>query len=237
VRNFSCQCGATVYFENTRCLNCAHAPGFDPARLQLLSPEKADGIHWHAGSGTLYRNCRNHLDHHVCNWLVDDDHTCCQACRLKPTIPDIVDKLASLKRWHAIESAKRCLHYSLFTLRLPVTGRDIDPEHGMSFRFLEDTPPPLNGEPATRQQVITGHSYSIITINLAEADPASREQMHEQLNESYRTLLGHFRHESGHYYWGPLVACSRWLAEFRELFWDERTDGRTGRERGHIACT
>jgi hypothetical protein len=31
------------------------------------------------------------------------------------------------------------------------------------------------------------------------------------LREPYRTLLGHFRHEVGHYYWDRLVFDSRWL--------------------------
>ncbi|MGK9518001.1 putative zinc-binding metallopeptidase, partial [Salmonella enterica subsp. enterica] len=38
----------------------------------------------------------------------------------------------------------------------------------------------------------------------------------------YRTLLGHFRHEVGHYYWDRLIANSHWLAAFRSLFGDER---------------
>jgi hypothetical protein len=44
------------------------------------------------------------------------------------------------------------------------------------------------------------------------------------MKESYRTLLGHFRHESGHYYWDRLVRDSYRLEEFRELFGDERLD-------------
>src|SRR5690606_7148219 len=72
--------------------------------------------------------------------------------------------------------------------------------------------------------VMTGHANGVITINIAEADPAYREQMREKLREPYRTLLGHFRHESGHYYFDRLIVPSTWLEPFRELFGDERQD-------------
>jgi hypothetical protein len=44
------------------------------------------------------------------------------------------------------------------------------------------------------------------------------------MHERYRTLLGHFRHESGHYYFDRLVVDSEWIDEFRALFGDERQD-------------
>jgi hypothetical protein len=64
----------------------------------------------------------------------------------------------------------------------------------------------------------------LITINFAEADDAIREQRRANLQEAYRTLLGHFRHESGHYYWDRLIATSAHLESFRELFGDEQQD-------------
>jgi hypothetical protein len=72
--------------------------------------------------------------------------------------------------------------------------------------------------------VFTGHDNGLITINLAEADDAERERRRHQMGEPYRTLLGHFRHEIAHYYWARLVAKSPSLAQFRELFGDERRD-------------
>ena len=64
----------------------------------------------------------------------------------------------------------------------------------------------------------------VITINIEEADPGTRERMRENMNEGYRTLLGHFRHEIAHYYWDILVRDTQWADRFRALFGDERAD-------------
>ncbi len=73
---------------------------------------------------------------------------------------------------------------------------------------------------------MTGHMNGRITLNIAEADDAHREHMRSAMGEPYRTLLGHFRHESGHYYFERLVADTHWLNAFRERFGDEATDYR-----------
>jgi hypothetical protein len=91
-----------------------------------------------------------------------------------------------------------------------------DPDNGLAFDFLRPVP---EGPP-----VMTGHSEGIITLNVEEADDAVRERNRLNLNEPYRTLLGHFRHEVGHYYWDRLIAGSPLLAEFRDLFGDETED-------------
>ena len=44
------------------------------------------------------------------------------------------------------------------------------------------------------------------------------------IRDRYRTLLGHLRHEVGHYYWDRLIAGTPLLAGFRELFGDETQD-------------
>jgi hypothetical protein len=44
------------------------------------------------------------------------------------------------------------------------------------------------------------------------------------MNEPYRTILGHFRHEIGHYFWYQLIANTEKLEQFRQLFGDERND-------------
>ena len=81
----------------------------------------------------------------------------------------------------------------------------------LRFKFIADVP----GQPPT----LTGHLNGLITINIAEADDAERErQAGPNLHEPYRTLLGHLRHEVAHYYWDRLIANSKWLARFRELF-------------------
>jgi hypothetical protein len=71
---------------------------------------------------------------------------------------------------------------------------------------------------------MTGHADGLITINLAEADDAERERRRHEMREPYRTLLGHFRHEIGHYYWDRLIANSAHLDEFRRVFGDEQRD-------------
>lgn len=119
-----------------------------------------------------------------------------------------------LVRWQIIERAKKRLIYSLLRLNLPLATRNEDNVHGLSFRFLSETLAPA--------PVLTGHAAGIITIALAEADDAAREYRRTQLNEPYRTLLGHFRHETGHHYWDILVSQGPQLEAFRSLFGDER---------------
>ena len=91
-----------------------------------------------------------------------------------------------------------------------------DPQRGLAFDFLRS--------PANGPRVLTGHEDGIITLNVEEADDVKREQIRTSMHEPYRTLVGHFRHEVGHYYWDRLVAKTHWLDEFRALFGDERTD-------------
>ncbi len=72
--------------------------------------------------------------------------------------------------------------------------------------------------------MLTGHANGLITISLAEANDSERERQRREMGEPYRTLLGHFRHEIAHYYWGRLVKDPPILDEFRGLFGDERQD-------------
>ena len=51
---------------------------------------------------------------------------------------------------------------------------------------------------------MTGHDNGLVTIALAEADDTCREQSRSPCT-TYRTLLRHFRHETGHYFWDRLV--------------------------------
>jgi hypothetical protein len=95
-----------------------------------------------------------------------------------------------------------------------------DARQGLEFRFLADSVT-VNSD---RSRVLTGHDNGVITINVAEADDVYREAQRLRQHEPYRTLLGHFRHETGHYYWDQLIANSDRLEEFRTLFGDERQD-------------
>jgi hypothetical protein len=71
---------------------------------------------------------------------------------------------------------------------------------------------------------MTGHQDGVITIHLAEAGDAERECIRLAMGESYRTVLGHLRHESGHYFWDLLVRDAGRLTQFRECFGDEQQD-------------
>jgi hypothetical protein len=221
---FQCQnCGQPLYFENTRCERCLLALGYLPAR-ETVTALKPDGGQrnsqqqvWRAlADDRRYRDCANGT-YGVCNWLVpaDQDDLYCAACRHNRMIPDL-SLPENVDRWRALEAAKHRLFYTLFQLRLPVETKAESPD-GLAFQFLADVAPAAS-------PVLTGHDNGVITINLAEADDAERERRRHQMGELYRTLLGHFRHEIGHYYWDRLIANTPHLDEFRRIFGDERQD-------------
>jgi hypothetical protein len=144
-----------------------------------------------------------------CNWLAPAGGACL-SCRMSNIIPAL-SKPANHSRWRRLEQAKRRLLYDLLRLRLPVDGSTL------RFAFKEDrrTNPDVGED-----HVSIGHLDGVITINAAEADDVYREQMRHQMNEPYRTLLGHFRHESGHYYFSVVVGAED-RAQARALFGDE----------------
>jgi len=114
------------------------------------------------------------------------------------------------------EAAKRRLIVELHELKLPIVGRDRDPDYGLGFRLLPSS---------AHEQVLTGHEDGHHHIDLAEGDDVHREQLRVEMDEPYRTLLGHFRHEIGHYYFYRLIAPSNdYLARFNELFGDPYAD-------------
>ncbi len=222
-RAFRCSCGRPVFFRNNRCLGCGAPLGYVPSigEMRALEAGDAPGTWQSAGTalvdGRRHRRCTNFDLPARCNWLVpvDDATPLCIACRLNRTIPDL-DDADNRRYWHAIELAKRRLVAQVLFLDLPVAPKSVDPQKGLAFDLLRAAP---GGPP-----VMTGHADGLITINVEEADDVQREQMRAAMNEPYRTLLGHFRHEIGHYYWDRLIRPSRWLEPFRTLFGDERTD-------------
>jgi hypothetical protein len=221
---FQCQnCGQPLYFENTRCERCGLSLGYLPDRetVTALKPGGDAGNReqktWRAlADGELYRSCAN-AAYDVCNWLVPaaTPDAYCAACRHNRMIPDL-SLPENLGKWNALEAAKHRLFYTIIQLRLPVETQAEGPA-GLAFQFLADVVP-------AESSVMTGHADGVITINLGEADDAERERRRHQMGEPYRTLLGHFRHEIGHYYWDRLIADTPDLEEFRRLFGDERRD-------------
>jgi hypothetical protein len=224
MRLFTCAaCGQTLYFENSQCTRCGRSLAFLPDH-GLLATVRADGdsigllvpVDEKLGPAR-YRPCGNQLDHQACNWAVpeQDDQRFCRACRLNRLIPNLSDP-ASKDAWLKLERAKRRLLYTLIRLRLPIAPAGSGAGGGLAFSFARDEP--------GAQRIMTGHSDGVITINIAEADAPFRERIRQELGEPYRTLLGHFRHEIGHYYWTLLVEGSKWQAPFGALFGDPGAD-------------
>jgi hypothetical protein len=120
-----------------------------------------------------------------------------------------------------MEAAKHRLLYSLLQLKLPIISKTENADSGLAFAFLDDKRYNPNAE---LEFVSTGHLNGLITVNMMEADPAARENARVEMLEEYRTLLGHFRHESGHYYWRRVVQDTQRIEAFRSIFGDERTD-------------
>jgi hypothetical protein len=179
--------------------------------------------------GHTYRRCANLMTPAACSWMVpaarDGEELppdtqgltpgYCLACSVTRTIPDLsVESNGEL--WRKLETAKRRLISQLLALGLPVVSRHVDPLHGLTFDFLSNMP----GGP----HVMTGHQHGVITLNAEEAEDAVRERIRAEMREPYRTLLGHFRHEIGHYYWDLLVLPTPWIDDFRALFGDDRAD-------------
>lgn len=230
---FRCDhCRHLVFFENVQCVSCAHPLAYLPDLGVVGSLEPAGEGHWRSpiprAAGKVYRLCQNYTDHNVCNWAVpaDDPNPLCQSCRLTRVIPDL-SRSGHKEAWYRLEVAKRRLVYTLLALRLPLTGKAEAPDRGLAFEFLADP------DDSAAPRVLTGHADGLITVNVAEADDAERERRRVQMHEPYRTLLGHFRHESGHYYWDRLVRDSDRLDGFRQAFGDERADYAAALARHH----
>ncbi len=221
MKRFHCVCGQPVFFGNNLCLNCRRTLGFDPQRLTVISLANADGELLDQ-ENTAFKRCGNGTNYEICNWLIPASRAerLCISCHLNRTIPNLEPK-ENLERWRKLEANKRHLIYSLLSLGLPVVSILKDWSQGLAFDFVEDQ----RGNPQVDlEHVLTGHHAGIITINVAEADDAYRVHRRKEFAELYRTLLGHFRHESGHYYFELLLDDQMKLAEFRDLFGNEEQD-------------
>jgi hypothetical protein len=231
---FSCpSCRQVLFFENVSCTRCGHQLAYLPDRGLVSGIEPAGNAAngaplfsptLKAAAQARYRLCRNYSELAVCTWAVpvEDSADYCRSCRLNSVIPNLSEADAR-EAWRKLEVAKRRLIYSLHELGLPVETKDENPR-GLSFAFLRDG--------GTDEPVSTGHQDGAITLNINEADDPFREKMRIQLGETYRTLLGHFRHEIGHYYWYRLVEDSpRWLPAFRQAFGDETVSYAAEQER------
>ena len=217
MRDFHCpNCGQRLTFENSTCLSCGSALGFSLPEMALLVIAKG-GESDQAGfvDADDYQLCGNR-NLAKCNWLirVDNPGGLCTSCALTVERPNDADT-AGLAEFARAEAAKRRLIAELYELKLPIVGHDEDSEHGLAFRLLS----------SAHEKVLTGHENGVITIDLAEGNDVHREQLRVEMDEPYRTLLGHFRHEVGHYYFYRLITpSSDFLARFNELYGDPDAD-------------
>jgi hypothetical protein len=211
VKAFRCRaCDNPLHFENSRCVSCGTRLGYSRAERAIV-PVSEDGRYLD-GDGVEWHVCRN-LRLAGCTWLTQEQGGQCFACDLTRTRPNDDDEIG-LADFPAAERAKRHLVVELDTLGFPVVSKHDDPENGLAFDLLS----------SVEENVTIGHANGLITIDLAESRVSHREKVREQLGEPYRTMLGHFRHEVGHYYEWQLVRGDDLMGRCRELFGDESAD-------------
>jgi len=206
---FKCpKCREFLYFENYSCLGCGTRVGFDIISKEFINIDTAS-------SSPICAN-RQSIG---CNWLTDLNHLQCRSCRLTSAHPESID-LNNFSKYRLLEKAKRRLIFQLNMLSLPIISKFENYQTGLEFEFLDKN---------NSQGKLTGHHQGTITILLEEADSVQREQLRKKMSEPYRTLVGHFRHEVGHYYWLIFINNGRELS-FRQVFGDERIDYATSLE-------
>ena len=210
MKRFHCDCGNVLFFGSSVCLKCAGKVGFDPAvgLMVRVRPE------------SVMKRCENGTLHGVCNWLLPAKSSAvlCLACQMNQTIPDLSIARNRLL-WGRVEMAKRRMIHTLLDLGISLPSKREDLRNGLAFDLVSSFSNP---------NVTTGHLNGVITINLEEADDTYRQINRQHLNESSRTLLGHFRHESAHYFWMRNLSELPWDSAdrlaFRARFGDEWLD-------------
>lgn len=205
MRVFSCPgCSSRLFFDNLSCITCGQEVCFDPHNLAFVA---AGPDHW---------GCANRA-RIACNWASDTDTDAfCLSCARNRLIPPVDDDV-QMRRWRDAEQSKRRLIYDLLRLGLapqPIASAD----NGLSFEIV------VSAEFGGSGNVTMGHEDGLITIDASEADSDVQELRRRQLGEPYRTMLGHMRHEAGHYVWDRLAPLDGFLPAFRPMFGDERVD-------------
>lgn len=214
---FQCRCGQTIYFESHSCINCGALLRFDPAELRMRSLDISASGALVDASGESFVGCENGRLYGNCNWLrpAADENPLCFGCQFNRTIPALTSP-ESVRRWSRLETSKKRLFYTLLSLRLPLVSGHKDPDNGLLLDFVEDS----RTDPYRYPEAFlhTGFLGGVVTINVLEADDVAREAVKAEMNESYRTVLGHLRHESGHYYWSLFAPDDDDVRRFEELF-------------------
>lgn len=154
------------------------------------------------------RHCENETIA-SCNWAVPSDGAdrLCLSCSLTTTRPADEDLRTGIGMQFAeAEMGKRRLIFQLLALGLDLSG--------LSFDLLA----------SGAQRVSTGHENGRVTINLEEANESYRAKLQAELSEPYRTVLGHLRHEVGHFFQDKLLPSEPEWERCRGLFGDDRAD-------------
>ncbi|AYF99487.1 hypothetical protein D7I47_06960 [Protaetiibacter intestinalis] len=211
------RCGQFVFLDELGCRHCDAPLGYHPPSLSYQLADSAgieiDGERWFPCGNRAWG----------CNWLVDESAGTgrCFSCSTSRRLPPQSDTVA----WEKLADAgvaKRRLMVQLFELGLPITPY-YEQEGGLGFDLLSSL--------SENAPVMIGHANGIITIDLAETLDARREALRVSLGEPYRTMLGHFRHEIGHYYQRVLLTTDALWDECRALFGDERASYREALDR------
>ena len=205
-------CRHFLSLDKLVCPECGGELGYHPRLRQFVGLLKGKAV---VGDETWYA-CSNRG--WQCNWLVRDDAPSgrCFSCRLTRTTPESSDTVA-LEKLAKTEEAKRRLVLQLGDLGLPIRSWHDGPG-GLGFDLLSSL--------SEGRRVTIGHANGIISLDLAESLDDRREALRIKLGEPYRTMLGHLRHEIGHYYQNVLITDEQTWAQCRALFGDERTSYR-----------
>ena len=214
MKKFLCQCGHEVRFEDTQCPKCSMELGFDSQTMSMVAIKPSGQNLFVTPDNRQFKRCQNGTEYGVCNWLIPKQQShqhYCFGCQFNRTVPNQSGDQQSpnRQRWQRLEQAKKRLLYSLMALNLPLDNGWENPKSGLLFDFIEDT---------EDLKVTTGYANGIITINSIEADDVARISTKFALNERYRTLIGHLRHESGHYYLSLLKPEANTRHKLERLF-------------------
>ena len=189
-------CANEVFFDSLNCVHCSTG----------LVIELADDGGMTVADITTTEPCARRPGW-ACNWpAVGAGAPLCTSC----VLVDAGESWSNPLMVPYLSAQRRAL-YQLTELGVPWVGRS-----ELRFAYRSST---------AGHDAVMGHRSGEITLDLDEADPARGELIRATLGEHYRTPLGHIRHELGHFVWLTLVASDATrLAEFREVFGDERTD-------------
>lgn len=219
MRIYTCTCGAPLFIDNTLCTNCGRSAGWcEGCDVMASFDPGADGAWICTACGVSGTPCGNYAQHQVCNRVVTRGEALCRLCALNDVVPNL-EVEGNRDRWARLEAAKRRLVYALDLVGLPYGDETTPP---LRFAFMGD------GELAglwrragEDERVYTGHADGLVTINIREADDAEREALRVDMGEAHRTLIGHFRHELGHYYWDVAIKGNPQAeADFAAVFGD-----------------